>query len=96
MLFHVTHVHNHENCFAHKPDVLKTLGAHFKSAEEKGVHIHSLHVAPWEHAWYGVLEAESAEALERFVDPLLELGTAKITPVTDVLATIEQRLKGNW
>jgi hypothetical protein len=96
MLFHLKHVHTHENCFAHKPDVLKALGAHFKSAQEKGIHVHSLHVAPWEHTWYGIVEAESAEALEKFMDPLLELGKAKITPVTDVLATIEKRLKGEW
>jgi Domain of unknown function (DUF3303) len=96
MLFHVMHVHTHENCFAHKPEVLKMLGDNFKSAKEKGVNVHSMHVAPWEHTWYGVLEAESTEAIERFVDPWLELGTAKITPVTDVLGTIEKRLKGEW
>jgi hypothetical protein len=96
MLFHLTHTHTNETCFAHKPEVLKALGAHFTSADEKGVHIRSLHVAPWEHTWYGVFEADSAEAIERFLDPMLELGTAKITPVTDVLATIERRLKGNW
>lgn len=34
MLFHLTHVHTDENCFAHEPEVPKALGAHFRSAWE--------------------------------------------------------------
>ena len=96
MLFHMTHTHAAQNCPAHNPETLKMLATLVQSAEGKGVRVHSLHVAPWEHTFYGVLEADSAESLEQFMDPMLELGTAQITPVTDVLATIEQRLKGTW
>lgn len=94
MLFHLKHVHTPEKCPAHNPEALKALAAHIMSADEKGVHLHSLHVASWEHTWYGVIEAETAEAVERFMDPWLELGRGKITPVTDVRAAIERRLKG--
>jgi uncharacterized protein with GYD domain len=93
VLVHMTHVHKADVCPAHKPETMQMLGNILKSAEEKGVHVHSLYVAPWEHTFYGVLEADSAESLERFLDPLLELGTARITPVEEAsLAAFEQRL----
>ena len=95
MLFVMTNTHTPENCAAHSPERLKTFAAVMKSAEENGVHIHSLYVAPWEHTFYRVLEAESADSLGRWIDPLLELTTSKITPVTDGLAAIEERLKGS-
>jgi hypothetical protein len=92
MLFHFTHVHTPESCPAHKPEALKALAAWMQSAEEKGIHIHSLHVAPWEHTYYGILEANDAASLVQFIDPMLELGIGKITPVTDILAEIKRRL----
>jgi hypothetical protein len=92
MLFHFAHVHTPEDCPAHKPEALKMIAAWVQSAEAKGVKIHSLHVAPWEHTYYGVLDADSAESLVQFVDPLLELGTAAITPVTDIVAELKRRL----
>ena len=92
MLFHLTHVHNAETCFAHKPDTLKMLADALKSAPENGIRVHSLYVAPWEHTFYGVLEADSSESLSKFIDPLLELGNGTITPVTDVVAEIGRRL----
>jgi hypothetical protein len=93
VLVHMTHVHKAEACPVHKPEYLKMLGNALKSAEEKGVHIHSLYVAPWEHTFYGVFEADSAESLEQFLDPLLELGTARITPVEEAsLAAFQRRM----
>lgn len=95
MLFHITNTHTPENCAAHSPERLKKFAAAIQSAKENGVRIHGLHVAPWEHTLYGVVEAESAESLERWIDPLLDLTTSKITPVSDALATVEERLKSS-
>jgi hypothetical protein len=93
MLFHFTNTHTPENCAAHDPERLKKFVAVMKSAEEHGVHIHSMYAAPWEHTVYGVVEAESAGSLGRWADPLLGLTTSKFTPVTDALAAIEERLE---
>jgi hypothetical protein len=86
MLFHITQVHTAESCFAHKPETLKSLATSLKSADEQGVHVHSFYVTPWEHTFYLVVETESADSLDRWLDPMLELTTARITPVLDGLA----------
>lgn len=93
MLFHMTNTHTPENCSAHKPERLKIFAAVIESAEENGVHIHSLCVAAPEHTFYGVFETDSAESLERWLDPVPEFGTARITPATDVLTAIGNRLE---
>ena len=94
MLFHMSHSHTPENCPAHDAARLKTLAEVMKSARERGVNVRSLHLAPWEHTFYGILEAESAEDIERWLDPILGLGMAKLTPVTDAMSSIGQRLEG--
>jgi len=71
-----------------------TLAEVMKSARERGINLRSLHLAPWEHTFYGILEAESAEDIERWLDPILGLGMAKLTPVTDAMSSIGQRLEG--
>jgi hypothetical protein len=93
MLLHMTHTHASKDCPAHNREFMKTFVGVLQSAEGKGVKIHSLYVAPWEHTFYGILEADSAESLEHWLDPLLELGSADITPVEDAsLAAFERRV----
>ena len=80
-----------EDCPAFRPDGLKTFAAVVKSAEEHGVRIHGIHVAPWEHTMYGLLETESAESLDKWFEPMAPFGITKMSPVTDVLEAIARR-----
>jgi hypothetical protein len=91
MLFQLVNNHTPEDCPALRPDGLKTFAAVVKSAEEHGVRIHSLHVAPWEHAMYGLVETDSAESLDKWFEPMSPFGITKISPVTDVLEAIARR-----
>jgi hypothetical protein len=94
MLLHFTHVHTPESCPAHNPEGMKKMALLMKAAEEKGVHVHGMYVSAWEHTIYGVVEAESADTLEAWLDPALEIGRATITPVTDALATLKRMAPG--
>jgi hypothetical protein len=93
MLFHLTHVHTPESCPSHNPEGMKKMAQLMKSAEERGVRIHGMWTCTWQHTIYGVIEAESADALEAWTEPALEIGQATITPVTDAVATLK-RLTG--
>ncbi|MCL5735510.1 MAG: hypothetical protein M1274_07965 [Actinobacteria bacterium] len=88
MLFHMTNSHDPENCSAHDAGRLERLAEIVKSAHGRGIILRSLCVAPWEHTFFAVFEAESADAIEGWLDPTLELGCARITPVMDVMSTL--------
>ena len=95
MLFRMVNTHTPENCPALKPDGLKTFAAVVKSAEEYGVRIHSMHVSPWEHTIYGLLETDNAESLDLWSQPLSPFGITKVSPVTDVLGAIARRVESS-
>jgi len=95
MLFQMVNTHTPENCPALKPGGLETFAATVKSAEANGVKIRSLHVAPWEHTMYGLLETDNAENLDRWFEPLSPFGITKVSPVTDVLEAIARRTEGS-
>jgi hypothetical protein len=94
MLFHLTHMHTPESCPAHNPEGMKKMALLMTSAEEKGIRIHGMYTCTWEHTIYGVIEAESADALEAWCDPALEIGRATITPVTDAVVTLKRLMGG--
>jgi hypothetical protein len=93
MLFHVTHVHTPESCPGHNPEGMKKMALLMKAAEETGIRIQGMYASTWEHTIYAVVEAESADSLEAWFDPVLEIGRATVTPVTDAVATLK-RLTG--
>ena len=93
MLFQMVNAHTPEDCPALKPDGLKTFAAVVKSAQENGIRIHSMHVAPWEHTIYGLLETDNAESLDLWFEPLSPFGIIKVSPGTDVLGAMARRTK---
>ena len=94
MLLHFTHVHTPESCPAHNPEGMKKMALLMTSAEDKGIRVHGMYVSTWEHTIYGVVEAESAESLDAWLDPALEIGRATVTPVTDAVATLKRLMGG--
>ncbi len=92
MLFHITHVHSAESCPAHEPSrVRETFGAMFEGAAEAGVSVKSATLDAAGHAFFLVVEADSSQALQDFLFPVLPVGVADTRPVTDALETVRQR-----
>ena len=44
------------------------------------------------HTAYFILDADSAEKMGKFLFPILMIGTAEITPVTDLVEEVKRKL----
>jgi hypothetical protein len=94
MLFHITHIHNWENCPAHDPEKAKsTFGKMLANADASGVKLLSAFVDPPAHTFYLIIEANDAKQLELFLDPVFKLGSAEIRPVSNALDVLDRRTK---
>ena len=86
MLFHARVTHSPENCWARDEHEGKAseMVERMENAEETfGVTVHSSHIAPNEHTFYFMVEADSFEGVTGlFGPPLLQDHDADIVPVT--------------
>mgnify|MGYP001028471666 CR=1 FL=1 len=96
MLFHVRHIHTFETCPArHGPEMVsKTFGTigRPEHAKEAGVKVLGMYVDAPAHTAYFILDADSAEKMGKFLFPILMIGTAEITPVTDLVEEVKRKL----
>ena len=93
MLFHITHVHNWDNCPAHNPEKAKaTFGKVLANREESGTKVIGAYVDPPAHTFYFIVEADNAKQLELLLDPVFELGSAQIHPISDALEVLNRRM----
>lgn len=93
MLFHVTHVHSPESCPAEDPERARsTIGKMLSGAEEAGVKLIGAWVDAPGHAFYLVVDTDSADKLTDFFFPALTIGHAEVVPVEDALALFKRRL----
>lgn len=78
MLFHITQTHTPENC---PKDVggSKTL----YDPHVEGVKLRAMYGAFAQHVIYCIVEADSLEAVNKFLDPGLKRCTAAVTPVSE-------------
>ena len=92
MKFMVTQVHAPHDCPSDEPELLRTLGHAFSDAEatKKGVKLRGAYIAPLEHTFFFVLEAESLAKVTDFLKPAAKLGTAKVTPVDEFQMVVRQ------
>ena len=92
MLFHITHIHNWENCPAHNPENAKgTFGKLLANDNNSGAKIKSAYVDPPAHTFYLIVEANDAKQLELLLEPVFELGSAEIRPISDALEVLNRR-----
>ncbi len=92
MLFHVTHVHTHETCPAHEPEIVKsTFGRMMAEIGDSGVDLIGAWVDITAHTVYMIVDANDASALFKAFDPILTLGTAQISPVIDAATALKER-----
>ncbi len=78
MLFHITQTHTPENCPKNKGG---SKALYNPNAE--GVKLRTILGAFSEHVIYYIIEADSLEAIHKFLDPGWMLCTCTITPVSE-------------
>lgn len=78
MLFHVTQIHTPENC-PKNTGGSRTL----YDPDAKGVSLRAMYGAYPQHVIFYVVEADSLEAIHKFLDPGWMRCTATITPVSE-------------
>ncbi len=86
MNFIVTHSHTPEQCPSGNPEVMKVLrevSPTTEFAEKCGVKVLSSWVAVPEHTMYFILEADSYDAVVKYFQPIMRIGTARVTPVLE-------------
>jgi uncharacterized protein with GYD domain len=82
MLVHVTQTHTWETCMAHDPKRNAALRKAVASAKVAGVKVIGMYANAPAHRLYWLLEADSADQIAKFFDPILELGQIETEPVT--------------
>ncbi len=78
MLFHITQIHTPENC-PKEEGGSKVL----YDPSVEGVTLRAMYGAFPQHVIYYIVEADSAYAIQKFLDPGLTRCTATITPVSE-------------
>jgi len=92
MLFHITHVHTPETCPYHNPEKARaTFGKMLGSAEQLGVRLVGVWFDAPAHTLYIVVETDSAQKIEQFLAPGLEIGCAETRIVQDGREILNRR-----
>ena len=78
MLFHITQTHTPQTCPKDEggSEVLY-------DAKAEGIHLRAMYGAFAEHVIYYLVEAESVDAIQRFLFPGFKRSTCRITPVAE-------------
>jgi hypothetical protein len=96
MLFHIEHIHTPELCPSDSPKTIeKTVSvvASDEHAKKSGVKVLGRYIAPTEHRLFFIVEAESYEAITAFLEPMMKMGTPRITPVSELGEAIKPFLE---
>ncbi|MBM3214579.1 hypothetical protein FJZ36_06660 [Candidatus Poribacteria bacterium] len=83
MTFLVTHVHTHATCPAVNKEVAGTFGRLMQAAHQKacGVEVVGCWIDAPAHTAHMVLSAQSVADVQKFLWPVLRIGSATTTPV---------------
>lgn len=96
MLFHVTHCHTHETCPADNPDLAKKTFGTIISPDhirKTGVSLLGCYADAPSHTVYFIVDSDTLEKVGSFLLPLLKLGSAEITPVTDLVEEFKKKME---
>lgn len=93
MFFIATLTHSPDNCWArdeHEGKATELVERLEEAEQSVGVSVHGAYVAPNEHTFYFLLEADSFEAVTRLLGPpLLQDHAADIVPVTSITGAMD-------
>ena len=84
MNFVVTHTHTAELCPSGNPEMMKVMREVLPTNEfatQCGVKVLSSWIAVPEHILYFVPEADTYGSVVKYPEPILKVGTARVTPV---------------
>jgi len=86
MNFLVTHNHTADQCPSGNPEMMRVLREVCPTtefAEKCGVKVLSSWIAVPEHTMYFVLDADSYDSVVKYFEPIMRIGTARVTPVLE-------------
>ena len=90
MLFHITHHHDENTCPAHDQEAADaTFGAVLESLEANVDQVMGAWVDPPVHDFFFVIEADDSKKIFAGLWPIIQAGTAQISPVTSLKEVIE-------
>ncbi len=93
MLFHIEHTHSAETCPYHKPEVVaETFAKVLADSEASGVTVVGAYADAAAHAMFFIVDADAAEKVQAFLDPIIDVGVAETRPVVDFAAVIKGRM----
>lgn len=92
-LFVAQHRHSPEACPAGHPEMGPMLLRHLspESARQHGVRIQAEAVLDGQHTLLLILEADSREQVERFLQPFARVGTLEVSPASPCEAVVARR-----
>ena len=96
MLFLVKHIPTHETCPAGNPELTKkTFGTVVlpEHANKSGVRLLGCYANSPAHIVHFIVEADGIEKVGSFLLPLLKLGSAEITAVTDLVEEVKRKME---
>ena len=96
MLFHIEHLHTPELCPSDSPKKIEETISVVESdehAKKTKVKVLGKYIAPTEHRLFFIIEAMSYEAVTDFLEPMMKMGTPRITPVSELGKAIKPFLE---
>lgn len=92
MLFHIKHVHTEMTCPYDRPEVVsETFAKVLPGFQGAGAKVIGAYTDPPAHAMYLIVEAEDWSQLRAGLEPIIPIGTADISPVSDFAALVAER-----
>jgi hypothetical protein len=89
MLFHVTHTHTESAYDFHDEEVIRQVfGKVIPTLVESGVEVIGAWADGPAHQVFFVIEADSANAINDGLQPIINQGTAWVQPVADIAAKV--------
>ena len=96
MIFQIEHIHTPELCPSGNPAMIKetvSVCASDAHAKETGVKVLGKYIAPTEHRIFFTVDAENYESITDFLEPMMKMGTPRITPVSELGEAIKPFLE---
>ena len=92
MLFHITHTHSGDTCPYHEPEVVaQTFAKVMADAPDSGVTLVGAYADAAAHQMFFVVEADAAQEIQKFLDPIIDMGDTRTQPVVDFAALTKER-----
>jgi hypothetical protein len=90
MLFVLVQTHSHENCPSHKPESLQGISNAYRQADEIGIRIIGAYTDTPGHTGFLIVDTDSVEKLQKFIDPMLDFWNSDVHPVIDTMAVMQR------